>query len=332
MTSDQESRLLAFFLKDRSAFISGETIASELNLSRVAVWNKLKSLEQQGFQFEAIRKTGSRLLKTPATLHPGLIRSLLFLKKDCDLRALYYRDAVDSTNSEAERLLDKSATAPFAVLSAQQEKGRGRQGKHWVSEPNGNLYLSLAIRPDFEPSIVAPLSLWAGIRVAESLSEKFSSLTPQLKWPNDLWINQKKVGGILIEARIDSQSIRDLVIGLGLNLRDKPNFPNEKAAGVEPTSLGAELNADFDCNDLVVAIIDALLGAYRQVTINGRGDLPSRWARFDALKGKKISFTKAGEHRTGVATGVSPDGSLIVNLGDSSERLHSGEVSLIRRE
>src|SRR5690606_18217155 len=123
----------------------------------------------------------------------------------------------DSTNDEAARQLAAGRTAPFVILARKQTRGRGRLGRAWHSEANGNLYASFAFRPRVPPGRMAVFTLWMGVSICELIAN-FTHLQPGIKWPNDILFDGRKAGGMLTEARIDSDQIRDLIFGLGLNV------------------------------------------------------------------------------------------------------------------
>src|SRR3954462_12388040 len=126
-------------------------------------------------------------------------------------------DTGDSTNSEAEPLLDTGASVTLVILAGEQTAGRGRRGRVWHSPPTGNLYSTFVFRPKLEPARLHDFTLWMGLNVCELVSN-FTKLEPGLKWPNDLLMNGRKAGGMLTEARVDADEVRDLVFGLGINL------------------------------------------------------------------------------------------------------------------
>jgi BirA family biotin operon repressor/biotin-[acetyl-CoA-carboxylase] ligase len=206
--------ILRAMLDAGDGFVSGADLASELGISRVAVWQHMEKLRDQGFVFEAIRSRGYRLKSRPTTLNTLLIEAHLSAHTNCRIIAL---DTVDSTNDEAMRLMGQGVQTPLVVIAHQQTRGRGRMGREWLSEPNGNLYLTFAFQPTIPPARLASITPWIGVNVCHFIAS-YCRISPQIKWPNDLILNARKAGGILTEARIDTDRIRDLVIGFGLNL------------------------------------------------------------------------------------------------------------------
>ena len=202
-------------------FVSGTALARKLGMSRVGVWMHMEKLRAQGFEFEALRNHGYRIRRPPAELNPLLVQA--YLKPRRQPLDLLWLPEIDSTNAEAERQLAAARPTPFVVLARRQSLGRGRFGRVWHSAGHGNLYASFVFRPRLEPGRMSTFTLWMGANLCD-LVANFCSLQPGLKWPNDLYFGGRKFGGMLTEARIDADQIRDLVFGLGLNVNHSARF------------------------------------------------------------------------------------------------------------
>jgi BirA family biotin operon repressor/biotin-[acetyl-CoA-carboxylase] ligase len=258
--SSTETTILRALIEKENGFVSGSVLARSLGMSRVAVWQHMEKMRSHGFEFEAVRARGYRLIKRPDNVYPDLIHAYLASRKlTFDL---IYNEEVDSTNDEAARQLAAGREAPFIVVATRQTKGRGRFGRVWHSEANGNLYISFAFRPKLEPARMQTFTLWMGINLCELIAN-FTRATPGLKWPNDILFEGRKAGGMLTEARIDADQIRDLVFGLGLNLNsDAESWPatlNRRAI-----SLSEYTQTPLDINKFTAALIGRVLDAYDQ--------------------------------------------------------------------
>ncbi|MDD2765044.1 MAG: biotin--[acetyl-CoA-carboxylase] ligase [Opitutaceae bacterium] len=318
--------ILRELLAHESAFVSGNLLAGKLGMSRVGVWMHMGRLRAQGFVFEAVRSRGYRLIRRPAGLNPLLVQAHLKLRtRQLDILCL---PEVDSTNDEAERQLAAGRAAPFVVLARRQTLGRGRLGRVWHSEDNGNLYASFAFRPQLEPGRMQTFTLWMGVNLCE-LVANFCQIQPGIKWPNDLYFKNRKFGGMLTEARIDSDQIRDLVFGLGLNV-------NSPAAALPPeldrhaTTLAGSTGHPQDLNRLTAAIIGRVLSAYERFVEDGhRSTFADLWNRFDILRGRPVTLLQGARRITGIAGGVDDEGSLLIR-GEHGrpQRFHAGEVTL----
>jgi len=202
--------ILQALLKADSDFVSGNDLAEKLGVSRVSIWGRMEQLRSQGFEFEAVTRKGYRITKKPESLNPLLAQAYLTNPEECP--DLVFLTTIDSTNDHATRLLANDYEAPFFVISNQQTLGRGRMGRKWHSPPSSNLYLSFGSRPYVRPDRMQLFTLWMGVYVARHLRD-WLDLDIGLKWPNDLFYNGKKLGGMLTEARVDADSLRELIFG-----------------------------------------------------------------------------------------------------------------------
>jgi BirA family biotin operon repressor/biotin-[acetyl-CoA-carboxylase] ligase len=321
-----EQAILGELLNSESSWVSGAALAAKLGVSRVAVWHHMEKLREQGFKFEARRARGYRLLSPPEDLHAGLID--LQVKVRPRGFNLVLLDEVDSTNDEAARQLSAGRPTPFAILARRQVKGRGRFGRQWHSESNGNLYASFAFRPQLPPADMATFTLWMGVNLCELIAN-FARVAPGLKWPNDILFNGRKAGGMLTEARVDSDQIRDLVFGLGLNVNSPAgDWPGD--LGDRAVSLSELTGARLDFNRLTAAIVGRVLLAYGSFVEGGhKAVLVEMWQRYDVLNGRRVTLFEGGRRLSGTMVGVDEDGALLLR-DEHGRRQHfrAGEVTL----
>jgi BirA family biotin operon repressor/biotin-[acetyl-CoA-carboxylase] ligase len=323
-----EVTILRELLSAETGFVSGNKLAKQLGLSRVAVWMQLQKLTKQGFAFEAARSRGYRLVKSPPQLHDALIQA--HLAGRARLPHLVTLERVDSTNTEAERHLAAGSRTPLVILAREQTQGRGRRGRVWHSPPAGNLYATFVFRPKLEPARLQDFTLWMGLNVCEVIAN-FCAIEPGLKWPNDVYFQGRKAGGMLTEARIDAEEVHDLVFGLGLNLNGRvADLPRELQKTA--TSIAEAAGAPVDVNRFAAALIGRVLTACnRFVEGDYRDKFAELWARFDILRGQPVTVTQGDRSVTGTAMGIDDEGSLIVRNGAGrTERFRAGEVTLSR--
>jgi BirA family biotin operon repressor/biotin-[acetyl-CoA-carboxylase] ligase len=318
--------ILRELLAQDRGFVSGSVLAGKLGVSRVAVWQHMEKLRGQGFGFEAIRSRGYRLVRRPSGLNAALIAAHLGARAR-SVRLVCLPE-VDSTNDEAARLLAAGRPAPFVVLARRQTRGRGRLGRAWHSADNGNLYASFAFRPRVDPGRMQTFTLWMGVNLCE-LVANFCGAKPGLKWPNDLTFEDRKAGGMLTEARIDADQIRDLVFGLGLNVNSAASaWPGELAR--RAISLAEHVGEPLDLNRFTAAIIGRVLLAYeRFVEGDYRDAFADLWHRYDVLRGRPVTLLEGAVRRTGSALGIDDEGALIIrDARGKSHRFRAGEVTL----
>ncbi|MEO0040095.1 MAG: hypothetical protein RIS38_1043 [Verrucomicrobiota bacterium] len=325
--ADLESSILLAFLAAAGDPVSGDRLAKELGVSRVAIWSRLEKLRAAGFVFEASPRKGYVLKAVPRILDPALLEAHLRRLKVAPVVTLLA--SVDSTNSEAERRLAVGQEAPFAVLARAQTAGRGRLGRKWHSAASGNLYLSLAFRPFLPPERLRPFTLWMGLSLCAHL-EQAHGVKLGLKWPNDLLTSGgRKVAGMLTEARLDADSVRELVFGLGLNLTGRPkDFPAELRAIAG--SLEAETGRRLDFTAAAAEVVAALFLAWEEFEEGSWSrSFRQRWSEYDVLTGRAVRIGLRGEPVDGVVEGVDDEGSLILRQGDGRRVvIASGEVTL----
>ncbi len=323
-----EITILRELLAAESGFVSGTRLAKSLGISRVAVWMQLQKLTKQGFTFEAVRSRGYRLASSPPQLHPALVEA--YLSGRSNPPHIICFESIDSTNSEAERQLANNCAVPLVILASAQTQGRGRRGRVWHSPAAGNLYSTFVFRPALEPGRMQDFTLWMGLNICE-LVTNFCKISPGLKWPNDLFVNGRKAGGMLTEARIDADQIRELVFGLGLNLNVQPqDLPEE----IRPTaiSLWEASGERVDVNRFAAALIGRVLTAYGQfVEGNYQEKFEELWLRYDVLRGQPVTVVQGSRTITGTATGIDREGSLLVRVDSGrTERFRAGEVTLAK--
>lgn len=325
--AELDSSLLRSFLEAQGQPLSGDRLAKELGVSRVTVWNRLERLRRAGFVFGASTRKGYTLKSVPNELYPTLLEA--HLQRLNFSPKLEFLTEVDSTNSEAERRLAAGQEAPFVILARRQNSGRGRLGRKWFSQHTGNLYLSLAFRPLIAHERLKPFTLWMGLALCAHL-DKTLGIRLGLKWPNDLMaLDGRKIAGMLTEARLDADRVKECVFGLGLNITTQPeDFPEELRSIA--SSLAQNSIVDLEINRIAAEILSALWSAWEDFHSGTwvKSFMPY-WHRFDVLSGKVVKVGLRGEPREGVVQGITEEGSLILKdvLG-LSHIISSGEVTL----
>ena len=324
--SSPDVQIIRRLLQAGDTFVSGNDMGTELALSRVSVWTHLEQLKKQGFAFEAIRRRGYRLTAVPETINPILIQAHSSVRS---MPSLEFRDEVDSTNSEAERLLAAGVRTPLVVIARSQSRGRGRLGRNWSSPDQGNLYVSFAFQPHIPPARMQIFTLWMGVNVCETL-RNFGRFDPSVKWPNDILFEGRKLGGMLTEARIDADQIRDVVFGLGLNANIMPGDWPPELVGTA-TSMAEILGQRIDVNRLMAAILGRILSAYDRFIANEHAEsFLEMWERFDLLRDRSVTLIQGDERITGTARGINAQGALQLETGGAISSFLAGDVTLAK--
>ena len=325
------NQILKILLQAFPKAVSGERIATQLgHISRVTVHQYIQKLRGEGFIIEACRKHGYALVRLSPKIHPIPLQNE-FERLKLPMEQYTLLPTIDSTNDEAARQLAAGRKAPFAIIALHQSKGRGRLGRPWHSESSGNLYFSLAFTPYLPPRRMQTFTLWMGVSACDFVNHYLAPIAPPIgiKWPNDLQYKGKKLCGILAEARMDSDCIRDLVIGIGINV----NHPDRELPPDIKTRAGnlAEASGkNIEINAFSAELIAHLFEAYRQFAANRHQEkFHELWNRYDILRGKSITLHSGNTVMHGVAEGITEEGTLaFVSKEGIRSYYNAGDVSL----
>lgn len=321
--------VLALLRLEEGEFVSGEHLSRRLGLSRAAVWKAVDALRRDGYNIEARTGLGYRLMAAPDVLTEEEIRSLLG-KTETVGRKLCCFSRIGSTNTYAKGIAFTDAPDGTVVIANSQTAGRGRLNRSFLSPPDQGIYLSVLLRPDLPPERLTPVTAMAGVAVCDAV-ERVCGVRPQLKWPNDPILNNKKLCGILTEVSVEAESghVQCLVLGIGLNVLQGPgDFPSE--LGDIATSLSMALHRNISRPALAAAEIEALDRLYADLRA---GDL-SRYLeiyRRDCVNlGKTVQLSGAdGSREIATAEGIDDTFGLIVrDQAGRSRIIRSGEVSV----
>lgn len=319
-----DSTILKLLLENQD-HCSGSFIAKQLGVSRVSIWGHLKKLTEQGFEFEAIRNRGYKIKTIPHNACPPLIEAYLAIKgvKVPTLRLLR---TIDSTNSETSRLLSYNEPTPIVVSSQEQKKGRGRRGRPWHSESNDNIYLSIGWRPQCPHEKMTLFTLWMGVKICEWLCIR-TQQDFKIKWPNDIVYHNQKTGGILTETISDSESIKDLILGVGLNI-NTTFFDKELTK--KATSVAAITGMCYNLSNWIANLIESILSSYDSFMNAFEPQVCfDLFDKYNSLKDQKIIAQRFDNQIQGTALGIDEKGSLVIQTSSNIKiTLDSGDVSL----
>lgn len=318
---------LARMLKeDADEYLSGEEIAERLGVSRTAVWNHIQELRELGYDIEAVPHRGYRLSGLPERLLPDEIRDGLRAKRFGKRITVY--EKLDSTNDTAMQAAQSGAPEGTVIFAELQSKGRGRLGRQWHSPRGKGLWFSIVLRPDLPMSSTPRITLAAAVGAAKALRE-LTGLLVQIKWPNDLFLEGKKICGILTEIETDLESIRYAVLGLGINVNlDKEDFPPELRT--KATSLQCAMGGKaLDRNEIARVLLEHLEEAYDTLLAGDFEGISKEWSSMSATTGKWVDVMMHNTRFEGIAEGVDANGCLIVRKENGMvEHIISGDVLL----
>ena len=329
--ASSQSSLVArvFALLSDGQFHSGEDLAAALDVSRSAVWKAVKALRELGATLHAVRNRGYRLAKSSEALDAAVIGTRLSPSVRERVRSLDVVWSIGSTNTALFSRPYPPAGSTEVMLAEYQTAGRGRRGRAWLAPPGGAVCLSLSWTFRDVPEDLGALGLVIG--VCELRALRSLGLTEgKLKWPNDVLINDRKLGGILIELRAESGGPACVVIGIGLNVAlGAPLLAKIAETGIAATDLITSGLAEPARNTVAAALVDSCVRGLLDFEREGLRPFIEDWLGADALQGRMVDVKgAAGEVTKGLARGVDLHGALLVETPDGLKKFVSGDVTV----
>lgn len=307
MTSAIDILILRALFASPEHYVSGEDLATQAGVSRAAIWKHLDQLQKIGYPIEAQPHQGYRLHAPPDIWCADEIVARLTdpIRSDAPWRVMLFQETA-STNDLVWREAQNGANEGLVVIAEQQTSGRGRQGRQWQSRQRAGVYASLLLRPHWPLSQITRLTIVSSLAVAEAV-EKLCGKEARIKWPNDVFMRGKKLGGILTEVQADPEAIRFAVVGIGLNVaQEASEFPDELRDIA--TSLKAETDHDFRRADLLVEILTALQRRYQEPF----DVVKQAWSDRCFSLGQTISVRTPAGPQVGQAVGLDDNGALLL--------------------
>ena len=311
-------------LKSSKNYISGEEISKLIGITRSSVWKYINILKKDGYIIDGVSNKGYKLISEADLISLNEIKSNLttnFIGKE-----LHYFKEVASTNSTAKDLAIKDAPNGTLVISEIQNSGKGRLGRVWTS-PKGGIWASLILRPDIEPINCPKITLIAA--AAEAITLESYNLKPEIKWPNDLLLKNKKFSGILTEMSCDMDRVNYIILGFGINVNlSKEDIPNDLLD--KATSLSIECGCNLNRTELLCNYLQNFETLYNEFIFNNSINKTIDICRKNSmLIGKKIIITSRDKDENVFCIDIAPSGELLVKDFLGKERLiFSGEASL----
>lgn len=309
--------LLKIMESGESENISGQELSERLGVSRAAVWKAVDKLRAQGYQIEAAPNRGYKLIKSGDMLSKQQIEALLPEKLRENTEILLFK-TINSTNTYGKKLAADGAKSGTVIIADQQTEGRGRRGHSFYSPPKTGLYMSVILRPQSFAADIDMVTICAGCAVCRAV-ENLTDRNPMIKWVNDIFIDEKKICGILSEGVTDFEagSVDSIVVGIGVNVTTDI-FPQE----IE-NKAGA-LNCQISRSKIAAEIIKQLFECLNSTREKNIAEYKSR----SLVLGKEISYFRNNLPCQGRAVDIDQKGQLIVETEDGRETLNAGEISV----
>lgn len=320
------TKVLSFLKSHGSEYLSGQDLSDVLKISRVAVWKHIKRIESLGYKIDSKQKLGYKLVANTELLLPWEITN--GLKSKVFGKRAYYFDTIDSTQNFASTIAKNPREDGTIIVSKKQTSGKGRLGRKWIS-PSGGLWFSLIIHPKFDVSLVTLFPLASSLALAYAI-EKTLRKKPELKWPNDVALNRKKVAGMLVDLSLASNDMEYLILGVGINFKiDSSKL--EKSIKNTGNYYGVTTLVKKNENAEAVKLIQSFLVELEKICILlNQGKIKkiiNEWTKRSLTIGKKANVSTSKGKISGQAIRIDDDGALIISQAKKTHRILVGDVS-----
>lgn len=317
-------KIVTLLKSHQSEFLSGEKLSKSLSLSRASVWKNIKKLQSLGYKIESRPKSGYRLQQSTDLLVPWEVSD--GLQTDIIGRKIYYFGTIDSTQNFALELAKRPHENGSLVIADRQTQGRGRLNRKWVS-PKGGIWMSILLRPNFEPSHTSLFPMATSLALAVSI-EKTLKIKTELKWPNDITIKGNKVAGILIDASVESNKIDYLIIGIGINFKINPGTIS-KSIKQKKYGIATLISKDQGTRpaELVQQFLLELEKTYNNILTGNVGTIRKEWIKRSSTIGKNVTITTTTGTLKGKVTGIDKTGALILSRNGIVQHVLAGDMT-----
>jgi BirA family biotin operon repressor/biotin-[acetyl-CoA-carboxylase] ligase len=317
-------RIVRLLMEHATVVVSGTKIAQEISSSRSEVWRLVQQLRGLGVDVAGHPATGYQLRSVPDLLLPEILRPLL--RGTIFDKHVHHFYKVGSTNTAAMAAAAEGASEGSVFLAEEQTAGRGRGDHSWHSARSTGIYCSVVLRPELPPSEALVLSLAVGLAVRAAVEQVDSRIQADLKWPNDLLLDGKKVCGILTEMNSEATRVRYIVVGIGINV-NQASFPREIVD--EATSLRMATGTEWSRVELAAALLKSLHREYRDLLekSDARSSILQRFEQHSSwVRGKSVRIDDNGSGFEGTTEGLDERGFLRVRTTQGARTVLSGTV------
>jgi len=314
-------------LRSSASGVSGADLCRQLGISRAAIWSRIEALRNLGYDIAANPHTGYRLLDTPNRLLAADLQARLEKPRIIG-RDIHVLDQVTSTNDVIEQMTADNPTEGMVVFAESQTKGRGRLGRRWSSPSGKGLWFSILLHPNLHPTEITQLTAATATALTRAIAAE-TSLRVEIKWPNDLLINGKKVAGILTELQAELDQVRHVIIGIGINVQQSSSdFPAELRKS--STSLKTALGRSVDRSSLAIALLRELDRDYARILDRQFEGLAEEWEARCGTLGQHISIKVGGRTLCGRAEALDPNGALLLRTEHGRlEPITGGDILIL---
>ncbi|WP_238983738.1 biotin--[acetyl-CoA-carboxylase] ligase [Salinicoccus halodurans] len=308
---------------DREQFISGQNIADTLGVSRTAIWKTIQSLKEEGYSIESVTSKGYHLKNPPKYLSPTAL-SVLIGQSGLFSNVEYFT-TTPSTQKEAFRMLSETKDS-FMVVAEEQTQGRGRFDRHWDSPGKTGIYISLVLRPNIPITEIIRFNLFISLAISKSLDEAFGVDTG-IKWPNDIYLDDKKICGFLTEVVSESGVINAIICGIGINIfKDDSRLKIPTATSIEDI-IGSSEKIDVD--SFMERFLDNIEIYYNRFLNEPFSLIREDWKEKSIIFGKELRITETGSMFMARALDINEDGFLeVLDEEGNIRKIISADIEL----
>lgn len=311
-------------LRETEGYVSGQELCNKFGVSRTAIWKVINQLKEQGYVIDSVQNKGYHITKAPDVMTEEELQSCR--KTKWAGQEIAYFDEIDSTNIKAKELAEQGYPNGTLVVADQQVSGRGRRGRSWESPSGTGIFMTLMLKPEINPNNASMLTLVAALAVAKAIKD-VTGLDAQIKWPNDIVINGKKICGILTEMSAQFDYINHIVIGIGINVHNEV-FSDEIAHMASSLLLESQ-GKKFRRAEIIEKILEYFEEYYEiYLETEDLTALTGEYNRILVNMNKPVRVLDPKDEFEGKAMGITAKGELIVDTWESRKLVSSGEVSV----
>ncbi len=321
-----DAQILSALRNAEDGSVSGGELSQRLGISRAAIWSRIEEMRSLGYEIEASPHEGYRLRNVPDVLHADDLLSRLGKTKVIGRDIRVFQETT-STNDVIEKLARDGVKEGVVVFAESQSKGRGRLGRKWVSPLRKGLWFSVLLRPDLRPQEAIQLMIAGATALARAIRDE-TGLSPEIKWPNDILINGRKVAGLLTELSAELDHVNYIILGIGVDVNlNASDFSSElrKLA----TSLKIEKGHSIDRASLAAAALRELDADYARITTGHFEAVSDEWEELCSTLGRNIGIRIGDRVLQGRAESLDSDGALLLRTQHGRlERIIGGDVTV----
>jgi len=322
--SSTRQKLIEMLSQHEDTYISGQMLSDELDISRSAIWKHMNELKKDGYEIEGKANRGYRIISYPNKLSENTIS--WGLETEWLGKKIVHKTSVPTTQRIAHELALDGAEHGTIIIADEQTKGKGRVDKTFYSKKDEGIWMSIILRPTIPPYLAPQLTLLTATVLA-NVMDNYVHVQPQIKWPNDVLIEGKKVSGILTEMQAEQDRVLYVIVGIGINVNQQINdFP--EAIKERVTSLRMETNKQWKLVPIIQKLLQTFEKKYNQFMHQGFDSVKTAWESYGFRLNERLEIQTGKEHWEGLFLGIAEDGALLAQRQNGEiEKIYSGEIS-----